>query len=193
MCQPNSYCFFEEVGWKFLFLLQMLDFLFCAHIIFYCIIAKETIFYHLFLQISGKLPVDSSSVDFLILIWLSIDCPVDQLIQEILRVLKVDGTILIRKSSQSAVGSFDKVITAYIVPECVLFYCTIWLFPPMSLQIISALENKLLLAGFTEPQVLQSAGVSFIIWYLPVSSLFIIFVLFSCVWSVVQQNTIENC
>ena len=77
------------------------------------------------LQISGKLPVDSSSVDFLILIWLSIDCPVDQLIQEILRVLKVDGTILIRKSSQSAVGSFDKVITAYIVPECVLFYCTI--------------------------------------------------------------------
>lgn len=56
--------------------------------------------------------MDSSSVDFVILIWLSIDCPVDQLIQEILRVLKVDGTILIRKSSQSAVGSFDKVITA---------------------------------------------------------------------------------
>ncbi|KAL2596299.1 hypothetical protein AAZV13_11G094700, partial [Glycine max] len=81
----------------------------------------------------SKLPVDSSSVDFVILIWLSIDCPVDQLIQEILRVLKVDGTILIRKSSQSAVGSFDKII--------------------------SSLENKLLLAGFTEPQVLQSAGI----------------------------------
>ncbi|KAK7404352.1 hypothetical protein VNO78_05183 [Psophocarpus tetragonolobus] len=81
----------------------------------------------------SKLPLNSSSVDFGILIWLSIDCPVDQLIQEILRVLKVDGTILIRKSSQSAVGSFDKII--------------------------SSLQNKLLLAGFTEIQLLQSTGI----------------------------------
>ncbi|KAL2329120.1 hypothetical protein Fmac_022547 [Flemingia macrophylla] len=81
----------------------------------------------------SKLPVDSSSVDFVILIWLSVDCPVDQLIQEILRVLKVGGTILIRESSQSDVGSFDKII--------------------------SDLENKLLLAGFSETQVLQSTGI----------------------------------
>ncbi|XP_020214084.1 anamorsin homolog [Cajanus cajan] len=81
----------------------------------------------------SKLPVDSSSVDFVILIWLSIDCPVDQLVQEILRVLKVGGTILIRKSSQSSVNSFDKII--------------------------SDLENRLLLAGFSETQVLQSTGI----------------------------------
>ncbi|KAK7405510.1 hypothetical protein VNO78_06876 [Psophocarpus tetragonolobus] len=81
----------------------------------------------------SKLPVDSSSVDFVILIWLSIDCPVDQLIQEILRVLKVDGTILICKSSQSALGSFDKII--------------------------SSLQSKLLLAGFIETHVLQSTGI----------------------------------
>ncbi|XP_027352426.1 anamorsin homolog isoform X2 [Abrus precatorius] len=81
----------------------------------------------------SKLPLESSSVDFLVLIWLSIDCPTDQLIQEILRVLKVSGTVLIRKSSQSAVGSVDKLI--------------------------SDLQNKLLLAGFSETQVLQSTGI----------------------------------
>ncbi|KAK7312222.1 hypothetical protein VNO77_35933 [Canavalia gladiata] len=81
----------------------------------------------------SKLPVESSSVDFVILIWLSNDCPMDQLIQEILRVLKVGGTILIRKSSQSAVGSVDKMI--------------------------SDLTNKLLLAGFSDTQVLQSTGI----------------------------------
>jgi len=59
--------------------------------------------------------VESSSVDSAILIWLSSDCPGAQLIQEILRVLKVGGIILIRKSPQSTVGSFDKVITSYIV------------------------------------------------------------------------------
>lgn len=79
------------------------------------------------------------------------------------------------------------------MPECVLFYCMIWLFPPLSLQIISSLENKLLLAGFTETQVLQLTGVSYINCYLPLSSPFIIFVLFCCVWSVVQHNTIEIC
>lgn len=79
------------------------------HIFFYYVVAEDTIIYHLLLQISGKLPLDSSSVDFVILIWLSSDCPVDQLIQEILRVLKVGGTVLIRNSSQAAVGTFDKV------------------------------------------------------------------------------------
>ncbi|XP_027354223.1 anamorsin homolog [Abrus precatorius] len=81
----------------------------------------------------SKLPVESSSIDFVILIWLSIDCPMDQLIQESLRVLKVGGTVLIRKSSQSAGGSVDKII--------------------------SDLGNKLLLAGFSESQVLQSTGI----------------------------------
>jgi len=74
--------------------------------------------------------VESSSVDVVVLIWQSLDGPVDQLIQEILRVLKAGGTTLIRRSSQSAVGSVDKMI--------------------------SDLESKLLLAGFTETQVLQS-------------------------------------
>lgn len=47
---------------------------------------------------------------------------------------------------------------------------------------ISDVQSKLLLAGFSETQVLQStvssggksAGVSFIIWYLPLPTLFII-------------------
>ncbi|XP_004505732.1 anamorsin homolog [Cicer arietinum] len=78
----------------------------------------------------SKFPVESASVDLVVLIWQSLDFPLDQLIQEVLRVLKSGGTTLIRKSSQSAVGSDDKVIPG--------------------------LENKLLLAGFSEIQALQS-------------------------------------
>ncbi|KAK7282178.1 hypothetical protein RIF29_10773 [Crotalaria pallida] len=81
----------------------------------------------------SKLPVDSSSVDIVILIWQSVDCPTNQLVQEILRVLKVGGTTLFRKSSQSADDLVDKVI--------------------------SELQNKLLLAGFSETQVVQSTGI----------------------------------
>ncbi|KAJ1425811.1 Ribosomal RNA processing protein 8 [Sesbania bispinosa] len=79
----------------------------------------------------SKLPVESSSVDVVILIWQSLDCPVDQLLQEILRVLKVGGATLIRKSSQSVVGSVDKML--------------------------SDLESKLLLVGFSKTHVLQSS------------------------------------
>ncbi|MED6158415.1 hypothetical protein PIB30_032616 [Stylosanthes scabra] len=74
----------------------------------------------------SKLPVESSSVDTVVLIWQSLDFPMDQLFQEVLRVLKLGGTALILKS---AVGSPDKVI--------------------------SDLESKLLFAGFTEAQVVQ--------------------------------------
>ncbi|KAL1324402.1 hypothetical protein HN51_034566 [Arachis hypogaea] len=77
----------------------------------------------------SKLPVESSSVDIVVLIWLSLDCPMDQLVQEGLRVLKSGGTTLIIKSSQSAAGSPD--------------------------TIISDLQSKLLLAGFIEAQVVQ--------------------------------------
>ena len=94
-------------------------------------------------------------MDIVILIWQSLDCPADQLVQEVLRVLKVGGTTLVLKSSQSAVGSLDKVITAWIVPGVNLFCCTWSEFSPLSLQIISDLEGKLLLAGFSETQVLQ--------------------------------------
>lgn len=54
--------------------------------------------------------MESSSLDAVILIWNSLECPTDQLVQEILRVLKAGGETLIRKPSQSAVGSIDKVI-----------------------------------------------------------------------------------
>ncbi|XP_019454268.1 PREDICTED: anamorsin homolog [Lupinus angustifolius] len=81
----------------------------------------------------SKLPVDSSSVDTVILIWHSVDCPTNQLIHEFLRVLKAGGTTFIRKSSQSAEGLVDKVV--------------------------SDLQNKLLLAGFSETQVLQSNAI----------------------------------
>ncbi|KAI9075582.1 hypothetical protein K1719_042488 [Acacia pycnantha] len=77
----------------------------------------------------SKLPVESSSMDIVILIWQSLECPPDQLVQEILRVLKVGGSTLIRKPSQSALGSVDKMM--------------------------SDLEHKLLLAGFSETQILQ--------------------------------------
>jgi hypothetical protein len=63
------------------------------------------------LQTSGKFPVESSSVDLVVLIWKSVDFPIAQLTQEVLRVLKAGGTTLIRKFSQSAVSSDDKVIT----------------------------------------------------------------------------------
>ncbi|PNY05922.1 anamorsin, partial [Trifolium pratense] len=79
----------------------------------------------------SKFPVESSSVDLVVVIWKSVDFPVAQLTQEVLRVLKAGGTTLIRKFSQSAVGSDDKPI-----PD---------------------LENKLLLAGFSEIQTLQSS------------------------------------
>ncbi|KAK4264139.1 hypothetical protein QN277_029469 [Acacia crassicarpa] len=77
----------------------------------------------------SKLPVESSSMDIVIFIWQSLDCPPDQLVQEILRVLKAGGSTLIRKPSQSALGSVDKII--------------------------SDLERKLLLAGFSDTQILQ--------------------------------------
>lgn len=76
----------------------------------YFIIAKETNFSLYLLQTSGKFPVESSSVDLVVLIWKSLDFPINQLTQEVLRVLKAGGTTLIRKSSQSAVGLDDKVI-----------------------------------------------------------------------------------
>ncbi|CAL5212597.1 unnamed protein product [Lathyrus oleraceus] len=81
----------------------------------------------------SKFPVESSSVDLVVLIWKSLDFPINQLTQEVLRVLKAGGTTLIRKSSQSAVGLDDKTI-----PD---------------------LDNKLLLAGFSEIQALQSSAI----------------------------------
>lgn len=85
--------------------------------IWYFILATETKIYSNLLQNSGKFPVESSSIEFVILIWQSLDSPMDQLIQEVMRVLKEGGTTLIRKSSQSIMGSDDKVITnSYIVP-----------------------------------------------------------------------------
>ncbi|XP_058730219.1 anamorsin homolog [Vicia villosa] len=81
----------------------------------------------------SKFPVESSSVDLVVLIWKSLDFPINQMTQEVLRVLKAGGTTLIRKSSQSAVGLDDKTI-----PD---------------------LENKLLLAGFSEIQALKSSAI----------------------------------
>nr|XP_023873718.1 formin-B-like [Quercus suber] len=56
--------------------------------------------------------------------------PTDRLFEEILRVLKPVGTILVHKNPQSTVGETDKIT--------------------------SALERKLLLAGFLEVGVLKS-------------------------------------
>uniref|UniRef100_A0A7N2KS10 Anamorsin N-terminal domain-containing protein n=1 Tax=Quercus lobata TaxID=97700 RepID=A0A7N2KS10_QUELO len=77
-----------------------------------------------------QLPVESSSFETVICICRSVEFPTDQLFEEILRVLKPGGTILVHKNPKSTVGETDKIT--------------------------SALERKLLLAGFLEVVVLKS-------------------------------------
>lgn len=78
---------------------------------------------------SGELPLESSSVDNVIAVCGSVVFSNDKLYQEIYRVLKPSGTVLIYKNLQSGAGETDKAI--------------------------SFLEKKLLLAGFSEGQRLQ--------------------------------------
>ncbi|CAK9184523.1 unnamed protein product [Ilex paraguariensis] len=73
----------------------------------------------------GLLPVDSSYVDILISICRSPEFPGDELFEEISRVLKPGGMILIHPTSQSATGNMTT----------------------------SSVERKLLLAGFLDVQV----------------------------------------
>ncbi|KAF3947136.1 hypothetical protein CMV_026689, partial [Castanea mollissima] len=76
------------------------------------------------------MPVESSSFETVICICRSVEFPTDWLFEEILRVLKRGGTILVHKNPQSIVGETDKIT--------------------------SALEHKLLLVGFLEVGVLKS-------------------------------------
>lgn len=77
----------------------------------------------------SKLPVESSSMDIVISISRSLQFPGDLLFEEISRVLKPGGTVLIYKSPQYGAEETNKAILA--------------------------LEHKLLLAGFLEAQGLQ--------------------------------------
>ncbi|KAJ7954516.1 Anamorsin-like [Quillaja saponaria] len=81
----------------------------------------------------GKLPVEASSVDIVVFIWRSLESAIDQLVQEILRVLKAGGTTLIHMTSESGIGSVDKAT--------------------------SDIEHKLLLAGFLETQIVQPKSI----------------------------------
>ncbi|KAJ4721242.1 Anamorsin-like [Melia azedarach] len=81
----------------------------------------------------SQLPVESSSIDIVISITSSLEFPGDQLFQEISRVLKPGGTILIYKNLK-----YDKTDAD---------------------EALSALERKLLLAGFLEAQCLQLKSV----------------------------------
>ncbi|XP_038702005.1 anamorsin homolog isoform X2 [Tripterygium wilfordii] len=81
----------------------------------------------------SRLPVESSSVDIVILICRSLESSQDLLFEDILRVLKPGGTVLVYKTFHSGSGETDKAI--------------------------SALERKLLLAGFLEAQSLQLKSV----------------------------------
>ncbi|KAM4122038.1 hypothetical protein ACB094_01G051800 [Castanea mollissima] len=78
----------------------------------------------------NQLPVESSSFETVISICRSVEFPTDQLFEEILRVLKPDGTILVHKNPQSTTVETDKIT--------------------------SVLERKLLLAGFLKVGVLKS-------------------------------------
>ncbi|KDP42546.1 hypothetical protein JCGZ_24320 [Jatropha curcas] len=81
----------------------------------------------------SKLPVDSSSIDIVISISTSLQFPGDLLFEEILRVLKPGGTVLIYKSLRSVAEETDEAIVA--------------------------LERKLLLAGLLEAQVVRSNSI----------------------------------
>lgn len=61
-----------------------------------------------------KLPLEASSMDVIISICRS-DFPSDQFCEDISRVLKPDGIILIHKTSQSVAVKKDEVITEYLV------------------------------------------------------------------------------
>ncbi|KDO53004.1 hypothetical protein CISIN_1g0222852mg, partial [Citrus sinensis] len=80
-----------------------------------------------------QLPVESFSIDTVLSISSSHELPGDQLLEEISRVLKPGGTILIYKKLTSDKGDVDKAI--------------------------SALEGKLLLAGFLDAQRIQLKSV----------------------------------
>ncbi|KAK3408652.1 hypothetical protein EUGRSUZ_J00852 [Eucalyptus grandis] len=82
----------------------------------------------------GKLPVESSSVDFAIAICKSPEFPGNGLFEEISRVLKPGGTIVIRKALSSVAEDTSKAS--------------------------SALERELLVAGFLEAQNLQIKSVA---------------------------------
>ena len=55
--------------------------------------------------------MESSSFETVICICRSVEFPTDRLFEEILRVLKPCGTILVHKNPQSTVGETDKVIS----------------------------------------------------------------------------------
>lgn len=82
----------------------------------------------------SQLPAESSSVDTVVFICRLLEISNEQLLEEISRVLKPGGTILIHEiSHSSADGRTDKVT--------------------------SSVECKLLMAGFIEAEVIQSLGV----------------------------------
>ncbi|KAE8057156.1 hypothetical protein FH972_013868 [Carpinus fangiana] len=76
----------------------------------------------------NQLPAESSSIDIVVGICQSAEFPSGRLFEEISRVLKPGGTVLIHRTSQSVTEETDKTIFA--------------------------LERKLLLAGFLEAEVL---------------------------------------
>lgn len=109
--------------------------------------------------IADRLPAEDSSTDIVFSLHTSLESPSDQLLKEISRVLKPGGTILLYHS-QSATVDADKVINLRI-----LWLDTFRCWKEYSLgfsfsQTTSALERKLLLAGFLEAQSLQPKSTS---------------------------------
>ncbi|XVF21732.1 hypothetical protein REPUB_Repub12eG0115500 [Reevesia pubescens] len=82
----------------------------------------------------ARLPLESSHVDLVIFITRSVEFPVDELLSEIFRVLMPGGMLVVYGSSQSRNNEGDRVM--------------------------SAVEGKLLLAGFVEGERFQLKSVA---------------------------------
>lgn len=67
--------------------------------------------------------MEASTIDNAICIWRSAEFPSDRLFEEISRVLKPGGTILIHGSSQSVTGEIDGVIILEFC-DCMKLFCS---------------------------------------------------------------------
>ncbi|KAK8702122.1 hypothetical protein V6N13_020490 [Hibiscus sabdariffa] len=69
----------------------------------------------------ARLPLESSYVDHVILIYSSIEVPVDELYAEIFRVLTPGGKLVVYRSFQSETKEVETVLSAHVFPGFIVF------------------------------------------------------------------------